>query len=164
MEIVRNWAFSICAASVCGAILNMILPEGSTQKTYKAVFCVFFLCVLISPLSEFEIPDFEAITENIDKIESENIENNEFSENSVSIIEDAVIKDAQSILAEEGIAAKDISVKINISENGGIDINKFVLTLDSVCDLDLLKKKIFQKTGIMPEIIISEENANGSNK
>ena len=164
METVKNWAFSVCAASICGAVLNMILPEGSAQKTYKAVFCVFFLCVLVSLLSELEIPDFDFFSKNIDKIKEENISGNEFSENSALMIENAVIADTEAILSEEGITAKDISIKINISENGGIDINKFILTLDFIADSDSLKEKIFQKTGIMPEIIISEENTNGSNK
>ena len=136
----------------------MILPEGSAQKTYKAVFCVFFLCVLVSPLSEFEIPDFDSIAESIESIKDESADKNKFSESSVSVIEKAILSDTEAVLDENGILPKDISIKINISENGGIDINKFVLTLGYIDDPTALKEKIYQKTGIMPEIIISEEN------
>lgn len=158
MEAVRSWAFSVCSAVICGAVLNMILPEGSAQKTYKAVFCVFFLCILVAPLSELKIPDFDSLAKNIEGIENEAVEDNEFREISVSVIEDAVIADTKAILNDEDVVLKDISIKINISESGGIDINKFVLTLGYIENPTGLKEKICQKTGIMPEIIISEEN------
>lgn len=158
MEIVKNWAFSVCAASICGAVLNMILPEGSAQKTYKAVFCVFFLCVLIAPLSELKIPDFDSLAESVNETKTEDMTENEFSESYISAMEKAVIADTKAVLSENGITAKDISIKINISGDGGIDINKFTLTLGSAENPGAIREKVYEKTGIMPEIIISEED------
>lgn len=158
METVKNWAFSVCAASICGAVLNMILPEGSAQKTYKAVFCVFFLCVLIAPLSELKIPDFDSLAESVNETKTEDMAENEFSESYISAMEKAVISDTKAVLSENGITAKDISIKINISGDGGIDINKFTLTLGSAENPGAIREKVYEKTGIMPEIIISEED------
>ena len=156
MEAIKNWAFSVCAAAICGGILNMLLPEGNAQKTYKAVFCVFFLCVLSAPLSEIKIPDFEKLAENIEIIETQN--GNEFNEISAEFIKKQIIEDTSAILLQENIAEKDISVKVNISEDGSIDINKFVLTLGYSEYPDALVRRIYQKTGIEPEIILSGEN------
>lgn len=158
METVKSWAFSVCAASICGAVLNMILPEGSAQKTYKAVFCIFFLCVLIAPLSELKIPDFDSLAESVNETKTEDMTENEFSESYISAMEKAVIADTKAVLSENGITAKDISIKINISGDGGIDINKFTLTLDSAENPGAIGEKVYEKTGIMPEIIISEED------
>ena len=111
MDEIKSWAFSVCAAAICGAILNMILPEGSAQKTYKAVFCVFFLCVLIAPFSELNIPDFESISNNISSFENKNISDTAFAESSASIIEKAILEDTAVILSEHGIHEKDILIK-----------------------------------------------------
>ncbi len=159
MEDVKSWAFSICAAAICGGILNMILPEGSTQKIYKAVFCVFFLSVIIAPITEIKIPDFWEIEKSFE--EAESFEENEFAQSTASIIEDKIISDTKELLTQKGIIPKDILVKVNILKDGSIDINKFVLTLSE--QYSGLSEEIYQKTGVMPKILISGEAENGNN-
>ncbi len=154
MEAVKNWAFSICAAAICGAVLNIVLPEGGAQKTYKTVLCVFFLSVLVSPLTQIEIPNFLEISDI--EYNYTQITENEFTENSFEMIEEKILTDTKNLLREKGITPKDISVKVNISESGSIDINKFVLTLDE--NPFGLSQEIYQKIGITPEIIVSGEN------
>ena len=51
--------------------------------------------------------------------------------------------------------AREYMNSVNISEEGSIDINKFALTFKNLENADSFKEKIFQKTGIKPEIIIS---------
>ena len=58
MENIRSWAFSLCVSAICGSLLNMLLPEGCGQKTFKAVLCIFLLCVILSPLKNMEVPDY----------------------------------------------------------------------------------------------------------
>ena len=28
IEGIRNWAFAVCAAAICGAVMNMLLPDA----------------------------------------------------------------------------------------------------------------------------------------
>ncbi len=158
METFKNWAFSICCASVSGGIMNMLLPENSSSKTFKTILCVFFLCIVISPLTELNcsIPSF--FEKNIDE---ESYSENKFIENSTDYIESELIRAAEEILAEENIETKDISVSVNISESGSIDINKFVLILSDIENIYEIENKIFQKTGVKPNITVLGEDADG---
>jgi hypothetical protein len=157
METVKNWAFSICCASIAGGILNMLLPKGGAQATYKTVFCVFFLCVMIAPLSDMNFRVFDILEPKIIEEDSENI----FSNSSMEYLENEIVASVKEILKDENIICEDISVKVNISENGSINITKFTLTLDNSESADNLAEKIGRILGINPEIVISGENSNG---
>ncbi len=158
METVKNWAFSVCCASIFGGILNYILSDGGVQKIYKTVFCVFFLCILISPVSDI---DFSKITDfklsNMEQYKI-NFEENEFNQNSVEYLKNEIFYSTKEILDNENLDFDDISIKINILEDGSINITKFALTFKNLEDPGSLIKKIQQKTGLAPEIIISGEN------
>ena len=156
MEILKNWAFSICCASIAGGILNMLLPKGGAQTTYKTVFCVFFLCVVISPLSDIRFPDIDIFKPEI----TENKIENTFSETSEKYLENEIIASVEEILKNENAIYDDIFVKVNISEDGSININKFVLTFKQLENADQLAEKIGRISGITPEILILGENKN----
>ena len=136
----------------------MLLPEGETSKTFKTVFCVFFLCIIISPLSDLKIEPFSF---NETTIQKENFNENEFIKNSKDFVENELISAVNGILKENNIKAKDISVKTNISENGSIEISNLTLILSDIEDSFEIEKKIFEKTGINPEITVLGDNKNG---
>ena len=79
MEQIKTWAFSVCLAVVCGAILNMLAPEGNLQKTFKCIISIFFLCVIIAPVSKIDIPNFKNTEKIFSEINTET-EENEFDE------------------------------------------------------------------------------------
>lgn len=156
IEQIREWAFAVCAAAAIGELINIIMPEGGLSKTLKSVISVFFLCTVISAFTkiDFDIADFK-INEN--KI----YESKEFEEiDSVSeeYLEEELYKSVTEILEAEEISAKDILIKINISENGSIDINKFAIAFEQLEDPFKLEEKIYNKTGIKPNIILSGES------
>lgn len=50
MEMVRQWAFSLCSAmAVCGIALQL-MPKSNLAGIFKLVISVFFLCCLLSPV------------------------------------------------------------------------------------------------------------------
>lgn len=50
MDAVRQWAFSLCAAAMACAVIELLLPGISLAKMTRLALSVFFLCVLIQPL------------------------------------------------------------------------------------------------------------------
>ena len=98
MEEIKTWAFSICCASVAGGILNLLLPEGNVQKTYKTVFCIFFLCIIISPLSEINFSKTDFLKNKNNSFSEEKISENEFIKNSSAYIEEEIINSVNEIL------------------------------------------------------------------
>ena len=50
MDGIRSWAFAVCAAAVCAAVMNMLLPQGSEKRIFKTVLSLFMLCSILSPI------------------------------------------------------------------------------------------------------------------
>lgn len=157
MDTIRNWAFSICCAALAGGILNFLLPKNDLQKTFKTVFCVFFLCIILSPLSEINFSKISFSGFGEEDFENEFMEN-DFNLFSVEYIENELISSTKRILEEEQLIAEDITAKVNISEEGNININEFVLILKKSEKADSVAEKIYLETGIEPEIRILEED------
>ncbi|MBQ6877853.1 MAG: hypothetical protein IJO22_05580 [Oscillospiraceae bacterium] len=156
MEEIKKWAFSVCCAAISGGILNFIIPKENNSKLFKSVFYVFFLSVIISPVSDIDLPDFKNIGFS-SEYAADSDELNAFSENSEKFIENKIYTDTEKILEESGCSAKDILVSVNISENKSIDITKFVITFDDIVNTNEIQKIVFEKIGIEPEIILSGE-------
>lgn len=160
MEEIKNWAFSVCCCAIVCGILNLILPEGSIKKIFKSVLCVFFLSVVINPLSAMEYPDFLSL-KNKDFGIAPDYEENAFNGISEEYLENEIIKSTEEILKSLDINFEDISIKVNIREDQSIDINDFAVVVSEKGNTDELAEKILQKTGIEPKIILSGENQNG---
>ena len=158
---IKNWAFSVCCCVIVCGILNMILPEGSGSKIFKSVLCVFFLSVLLSPVSEFSY-DILSLKNSGSDITFDYSENkNPFTDVSEEYLKKEIIKSTEEILNRQGIVPEDISIKINIQENKSIDINDFVIIVSEEQNTEELAERILKKTGIKPEIILSGENRYG---
>ncbi len=139
----------------------MVLPEGSGSKIFKSVLCVFFLSVLLLPVSEVSY-DILSLKDSGTDISFDFSENrNEFIDISEEYLKKEIIKSTEEILNSQGIIPEDISIKINIQENQSIDINEFAIIVSEEQKTGELAEKILQKTGIEPEIILSGENNNG---
>lgn len=156
MESVKTWAFSVCCAAIVGGIMNILLPKSNLQKIYKTVFCVFFLCVILSPVLKIK-----TLNRNFFEFDSEygnDLYENKFTDNSEKYIESEIIKSSKIFLQDNGIDYKDISAKVNISDDGSININKFTLTFEKQVNSEFIGEALQQKIGVEPEILISGEN------
>jgi hypothetical protein len=49
MEIIRDWAFALCAAIVAGSILRILMPQGSMRRVFSLTLSVFILCCILAP-------------------------------------------------------------------------------------------------------------------
>lgn len=156
MDAIKNWAFSICCTGIICGIINILVPEGSVQKTFKTVLSTFFICSIISPVVTMDLGGTIDLSEFFSDKEI-TYEEIYFTDNSAEYIEAELYEATSSFLKKNDIKSKDILIKINISENGNIDINKFVITLENKCDIAYLSEKIKDEIGIKPEIIILEE-------
>ena len=116
-----------------------------------------FFVFVISPLSDIRFPDVDIFNPEI--TENETFENT-FSATSEKYLENEIIASVEEILKNENIICDDIFVKVNISEDGSININKFVLTFKQLENADRLAEKIGRISGITPEILILGENKN----
>ncbi len=160
IEGIKSWAFSVCAAAVCGAVMNMLLPEGSEKRIFKTVLCLFMLCSILSPILSM---DFSALSTETDfkenRAQTEGI-TEELLAFSANEAENTIINDTAAALAEKGITADNISVEVNILPDGSINISRFVITV-SGGNPEEIKSIAEKRTGLLPEIEYGGENENG---
>lgn len=159
MESIRNWAFAVCAAAVCGAVMNMLIPDGSEKRIFKTVLCLFMLCSILSPILS---TDFSALSTefNFGESRAQTDITNELLSLSAEEIQSAIISDTAAALREKGAAADNISAEVNISPDGSINISRFSVAI-SEGNPDEIKKIVEQKTGLSPEIEYLGERENG---
>ena len=160
MDSVRDWAFSLCVASICGTIMNGILPECDLQKIFKTVYSVFFICCVISPIircsgKEFNI-DFDMFKTNSEYT----IEESNIFENGNKLLENEINEKTKLLLEKNEIEIKNISTKTNILEDGSIEIIDFNISIVSG-DIENIKNIVAQEIGLVPEITILGENEDG---
>lgn len=155
MDLLKDWAFSVCCAVLIGGIFNIMLPDGSLKKTFKTILSVFFIYIVISPFIRINFSD---IKQNFEYSSAEKeFDNNIFYEDSLDYIENEIYSSTSYFLEKNGIKDKDIFIEVNISENSGIDINKFVLKIKKEDYTESLEEEIHKEIGIMPEIVFSED-------
>ena len=152
METIRNWAAMFCAASLVGAFIVFLLPEGSMKKPVQIVLSFLLLIVAFWPLSEKLEFTFSELKEEI-PMESEDYSahlNADISRSGQKLIEDEI----SGLLKE--ICAKSYTVHAEMKEDGdgNIALSKITITIaaeDSVRE-SLIQKRVGDLTGIVPEV------------
>ena len=129
MSVIISWLLSVVGIVVIGVLVDLILPEGEMQKYIKAIFSVFVVFVMISPIL---------------KIDINNIDFNKFvyNENSVSVNEDylknynnayknSLEKICESQLKTQGYENVDVEILLNLSTTK-FEISKVNLNLKNL--------------------------------
>lgn len=154
----KNWALALCAAAICGAVMNMLLPEGSEKRIFKTVLCVFLLCSMLSPLMSLNFSGIEK------SLYIDEYENGDITEDLLALsakqTEKALEDKAKAVLEEKDIDFDNIFAQVNISEDGSINISRFVITADEA-DAEKIRSTVYEHTGLLPEIEYKGENDNG---
>lgn len=132
MEIIRNWAFSVCIAGVAITITRILIPKGNMNRTFEMVLRVFLLSILVSPVL-FTV-DFKGIMEDNFQMQIERYSDllesdmNSILEEELSLQIEEMIK---LQLNEIDVTAKDIDVKVVAVGNKEAEIESVYIQLDS---------------------------------
>ena len=107
----NSWILSIVGIVCLGVIIDIFIPEGSTNKYIKGVFSLLIVFVVISPLPKFIKGDF-----NFDKILNSTETNIDL--NFIASVNnqkcDAIEKIIKAALNEEDIETNSITVTCNV--------------------------------------------------
>ena len=153
MEALRQWAFSLCAAAMVCALIELLLPGISTAKMVRLALSVFFLCVLIQPIGleifRGELPDLTQ--QSMEKAEEY------AAEISGKIGEDlsgAVEQEVGEKLAELGIFPEDCQTGIRLEE--GEILVTVLLSESCTADPDIIARQLEQDPMFRAEVIKEE--------
>ena len=158
MGAVREWATALCAAAVLCAGAEIIAPDEKKSKGMRIILASVMLCALILPLahitdsgfscggsSDVYVPDRRLCTL--------------FEDQTAAAAGDAVRNLAADCLKDYGVSAEEISVNMDISDDGCISIGQITVRTGSECvkSADGISEFIFSRLGLKAEVIIGEE-------
>ncbi len=130
METIRTFVLSVCITAISTSVLTMLLPperSGMRQMMRFAVTAFFLSSLLLSLFSVRELPKLSLPDESADMAKTDLQE--ETDRQLLTLTEQNLAETLSAALTREGITAENISVEAHITESGGIEINKVVLSL-----------------------------------
>ena len=156
----KAYIISILGITLCGVLIDIVLPAGSTSKYIKSIYSIFVVAVILNPLITFF-----AKTKNI------NLDYNNFetSQTLIDYINTQKIKSVETTIIEDlkqkGVS--NIEVKINydwqnnqlIYKSCLIDLKNMVYqpTDKHTNKYELITEVVQQHTNLSNEVIIFDE-------
>lgn len=129
MDGIQGWAAALCVAAIGCALMQMLAPKDGLGRIFKLMLGAFFLCCMGMPLLQMG-----SIT-SLDVGSLPSDVTNELLQEKVDVqlrrqVESAVVKLAETALANRDVEAEKIAVTMDTSEDGGIYIQQVTIYLD----------------------------------
>ena len=119
MEIINNWAYTLCIGAVLLTLIQGILPVKNFNSVIKLVFALYILLMLMSPIGgqdfEINIKDIPS-TSNSQEVDIDGLILKQAEQN--------IKNELKTILEDEGVIAEQINMTTKIDDNGEIEVEK----------------------------------------
>ena len=156
----KIYILSILGITLCGVLIDIILPAGSTSKYIKSVFAIFVVAVVLNP-----VITFFANTKDL-CIKYQDVEVNEklinyITKQKVEQTKNSIILD----LNNQGASGVDITLHFTL-ENNEIVYNSCIVNLKNLVykpldkhnsKYELITEVVKRHTNLIDEVIIFDE-------
>lgn len=131
METLKQWAVTIIMTALSGAVIQILMPKGKTERMVNIILSLFFLCAILSP---FITGSTKALWDELNnKIL---IPEAEFSANQVSLNE-TVLRETEKetenaiykLAVQEGFSEINVQVNMDISGTNSISIDEIKISV-----------------------------------
>lgn len=131
METLKQWAVTIIMTALSGAVIQILMPKGKTERMMNIVLSLFFLCAILSP---FITGSSQALWDEFNnKIL---ISDTEFSDEQESLnktVLEETEKETENIIyklaAQEGFSGINVEVNMDISGTNSISIDEIKISV-----------------------------------
>ena len=157
MDMVRDYALSLCMTLIATGIFSMLIPGKSMEKVLKFALSLFFLSCLVLPVLQGEVRFSFTDSDLSDTQYPEELEQKS-NEAFLKLTETNLSHEIELLLEVKGIKTEKIEVSIHIDEKNNIDISKCDIYLSGgqnivAGDLAFYLQK---ETGVKPNLIVEE--------
>lgn len=149
MDTVKQWVLTVVIAAAAGAIVLMLSPDGSVNKSVKTAVSLFLIVAMIMPFAKGIDFDFRDI------ISESEAESPELNDAVLEQMRAALQAEIEKILDENGIKVEEINIDMNIKDNE-IAVNSIYITADSGGNIGNAEKRIREETGAGVKIEVRE--------
>jgi hypothetical protein len=159
VDMVRDYALSLCMTLIATGIFSMLIPGKSMEKVLKFALSLFFLSCLVLPVLQGEVR-FSFTDSDLSEWDTQYPEELEQKSNEafLKLTETNLSHEIELLLEVKGIKTEKIEVSIHIDEENNIDISKCDIYLSGgqnivAGDLAFYLQK---ETGVKPNLIVEE--------
>ncbi len=130
METLRQWAVSLIISGIAGAVISLISPRGTMEKTLRTVIGIFMVSAVCSPLTGIleedgiSLPASEQITAKADSGLEDYI---------YDTFDDTLEETVETAAETLGIEGFDVIKDVYIDEYNCIIIRDIHITIPSEC-------------------------------
>ncbi|MBC8569605.1 stage III sporulation protein AF [Zongyangia hominis] len=161
MEVIREWAFSLCCCMVAGSLIYMLTPSKNLAKVFKITLSLFMLCCIITPFAFGNLRFDDVLTDELEQKTQDHASdlNETINGQLIKTVTDTIESHIESILKSFGIEQSKININMNVDDKSGIVINQIELTLpDAFLSQDqAISRQIEKDLGKKPEITYVKE-------
>lgn len=156
----KAYVLSILGIALCGVLIDVIMPSGSTSKYIKSIFSIFVVAVILNPVIKFF-----AKAKNLDI----NYTDIEINQKLMNYITDQKVEQTKKAIVFElnnkGLSNIDITLNFAL-ENNELIYNSCFVNLKNVVynptdkhisKYELITEVVKQHTNLNDEVIIFDE-------
>lgn len=151
MSIIKSMTASVCSILAVYGCLSVIRPQGGMNKPFKRVMALIIICTLIAPISKIFALKIDYKKFSADGNKEDISSQYEFDELYTRAANEAIEKEIDALLKKSGIEDYKLSVYTDISEDGGISLERVLVSCDGA-DKEKISC-ILENAGIAAEFI-----------
>lgn len=147
MNVISSTAITICVCCIVCSVVNLLKPNGNTQKIFNLILGAFLLCSILLTVNT-SAGDIGKTISNIARFEDLNTSGEDtYNEQVVKQTADNLVLTLNVLLENQNIFVKDIEIILNTDQEQGISIKEI--------NIFIKEAQLVQKNEI---INITEEN------
>lgn len=156
----KAYIISILGISLCGVLIDIILPSGSINKYIKSIYAIFVVAVILNPIINF-FSKSKNISINYNQIEISEKLLNYISTQKVEAVKYNILTE----LEDRGVSGIDITINFAL-ENNQLVYKSCVVNLKNlvyqptdkhITKYELITEVVQQHTNLDGEVIIFDE-------
>lgn len=158
MSALSQLALTLCYLSVAVTVISLFIPQKRTRKIFSFVIGLFVLCSLMDIVANaMDVIDTDGI--DISDAVVETSDPQDYNDAVIQMTADNLVSATDEILRAEGIEARDIQIRLKISDSGRIYVDDVVIYIN---ENDLLRKQetesiIYRNLSKEPRIYVAKE-------
>ncbi len=159
MDELKSFALVFCISSIISAIVVFLVPDGAFKKIFIQIVSLFLISILVKSVYD---TDFSKISE-IDEDFDVSAEQEEYSgmileymfDNGRKVTESEIRNRLDSLLS----GRYSLDIVFDTDMTGAVCIEKITVFISEIDSLKtvLIKNKVGELTGIIPEVKINEQ-------
>lgn len=128
MEDLKSWAVCAVASAAVAAVVDLLAPQGGSEKPMKFITSVFVLLAFISPFADFEpleIGYSQGIDDFIEAYELEQA----VEQQAKDALSSQIVSSLGAYIESLGVSYSEIDVKVDIDSDKNISIDRITVLL-----------------------------------